>query len=122
MSVRGEKIITFGGKERKLRPTFAAIVDVETRSKTSMFGLAEKITRNAITVADIAAVLHAGFKGAGEEITYEQVCETLMEEGVYVHLGEVGDYIVQICTAGRKPPEGEATETPKTAVAEAKPG
>ena len=90
---RGEVAISLGGRSYLLRPTFAAIAEIEARSGQGLIGLARRLAAGDIRVSDFACIVHAGLRAAGEPARFEKVGELVLEEGVANLAPAVGEFL-----------------------------
>lgn len=98
---RGEVELSLGGRRFVMRPSFAAIAEIETRSGQGLVGLARRLTAGDIRVSDFATVITAGLKAAGEPARYEKVGEMVLDEGVGTLAPAVGEFLRQAIAGGR---------------------
>ena len=101
---RGEVALTLGGRSFALRPTFAAIAEIETRCGQGLVALARRLTAGDIRVSDFAVIITAGLKAAGEPARYDKVGELVLEEGVGALAPAVGEFLRQAIAGGREEP------------------
>jgi len=64
-------MITLEGKTYTLRPSFAALLQLEQRTGTGLITLARKFADGSFTLAEAEAVLRAGIEGAGQSAPAE---------------------------------------------------
>ncbi len=79
---RGEVALVIDGRARRLRLTLGTLAELEARLETgSLVGLAERFETGAVAAADLLALLAAGLRGAGEEISEETLAAAEIEGG-----------------------------------------
>ncbi len=59
---RGEVILHYGGQALCLRPTFAALAEIEGELNTGIIALAKRMATGDATQRDMLAVLQAGLR------------------------------------------------------------
>lgn len=84
---RGEVAITIGDKEYVMRPTFEALVNMETRTGKSALTLSRELIESSILISEIAVILHEGIKaGENQDVpTYQKIAEDIMNVGIAEH-------------------------------------
>ncbi len=71
---RGEIEAELGGRMRKLRLTLGALAELEAAcGEEDLLSLITRFEQGSISAVDCIAVLHAGLKGAGEEVERQEV-------------------------------------------------
>jgi hypothetical protein len=79
---RGEVAIRINGEERVMRLTLGALAELEARLKaTSLLGLAEKFESGGVSASELIALLAAGIRGAGGELSEEELGSADIEGG-----------------------------------------
>jgi hypothetical protein len=79
---RGEVEVVADGRAATLRLTLGALVELEAAlGASSLLDLVERVEGRALRSADVAAVLRAGFRGAGREAEAERVADMAFEGG-----------------------------------------
>lgn len=94
---RGDVEIEFAtdtGERRKfvLRPSFAAILEIEEQTGQSIFVLARKLSRGEMGQHDAAHIITAGLNAAGETASYATAGEMITRSGLADVLGALGDF------------------------------
>lgn len=98
---RGEVEVTLGGRRFTMRPSFAAIAEIESRSGQGLVALARRLTAGDIRVSDFATIIAAGLRAAGEPARIETVGELVLEEGLGTLSPAVGEFLRQAISGGR---------------------
>ncbi len=81
--VRGEVPVTLGGKQFAMRPTFAAMCEIEQATGMGIIGLVRRYRNLEFGFQDTAAIVTAGVRAGGApEVTIEKVGEMMMEGGL----------------------------------------
>ncbi len=88
------ELATDTGERRKfvLRPSFAAIVEIEEQTGQSIFVLARRFSKAEMGQHDAAHIIAAGLKAAGETVSYAAVGEMIAHTGLSDVLGALGDF------------------------------
>ena len=87
---RGEIAATLGGKRRRLVLTLGALAELESAfGVDGLVGLGERFETGRLRARDLAAILGAGLRGAGEAITDEEAGALAHEEGLPGYVGVV---------------------------------
>ncbi len=92
------ELATDTGERRKfvLRPSFAAIVEIEEQTGQSIFTLARKLSRGEMGQQDAAHIISAGLKAAGETASHAAVGEMIARTGLADVLGALGDFFGKV--------------------------
>ena len=98
---RGEVELSLDGRRFVLRPSFAAIAEIEARCGEGVIALARRLAAGDIRVSDFAAVVTAGLKAAGEPARFETVGEMVLREGLGSLAPTVGEFLRQAISGGR---------------------
>ena len=93
--LRGEVEIMLAGKPRVMRPTFAAIMEIEA-ALGGVVPLARRAAKGEFGLRDLAVVIHAGLKGAGGEDTLDEVGEAVLAAGVAHVTAPVRDFLTNV--------------------------
>ncbi len=82
------------GERRKfvLRPSFAAIVEIEEQTGQCIFALARRLSKAELGQDDAAHIITAGLKAAGETASFATVGEMIARSGLSDVLGALGDF------------------------------
>jgi hypothetical protein len=100
---RKEVEIELCGTKYILRPTFASLVEIEDRLQVGLIPLSSEIIENkGFKVKQLAAVVHAGLKGAGHEMIFEEVQELCFLEGVAKLNAPVMNFFFGAISGGKK--------------------
>ena len=80
---RREVEVTILGESLLLRPTFAALAELEDRLGMGLPYVAYQVSQQKMGMKFVPAVIYAGLVGAGnKKFTYEQIEEMCFEEGI----------------------------------------
>ncbi len=107
---RGDVAVTFGGKEFVLRPTWQAIVEIETSTGRGIVEIAQVVATNRHGLTMSAHIITAGLKAAGEPASYEKVCAMIHEKGVVNLSVEIDQFLTNALTGGMEPGEAKAAD------------
>ncbi len=90
---RGEVEIEIGGATRVLRPTFAALAQLEQATGLSLIELATRAVGRRLGIGHVAWIVWAGLRGAQDDAApdIEIVGEWVVEEGYSTILGAGGE-------------------------------
>ena len=113
------ELVTEAGERRKfvLRPNFTAIVEIEEQTGRSIFALARRIAKAELGHHEMACVVGAGLKAAGEAVSYDAVGEMMLRTGLADVLPPVGEFLARVLggfgsaehTEAAPQPAGETT-------------
>ncbi len=79
---RGEVEITADGRRRVLRLTLGALATLETELNCEgLVDLAERFESGSVRADDVIAVLTAGLRGVGEDVSASEVAQMQFEGG-----------------------------------------
>jgi len=78
---RGDAVVTLGGIEYTLRPSFAALVEMESRAGIGILPLAIRFGRQEFGLSDVIAVLAPAIKAGGQEVP-KNLGEMMLAGGV----------------------------------------
>ena len=92
------ELATDTGERRKfvLRPSFAAIVEIEEQTGRSIFALARRFSKAEIGQHDAAHIITAGLTAAGETASHVTVGEMIARTGLADVLAAVGDFLAKV--------------------------
>ena len=80
---RGEVTATLDGQVYTLRLTLGALAELEAALEIpDLVALAERFERGALTANEATVILGAGLRGAGQDITDEQVARMTPDGGI----------------------------------------
>lgn len=98
----GEVTITLGGKEHTLRPTFAALMRLESKVGCGVIPLMQRLAAQQVSVGDVAAILWAGILGSGEKKppSYEEIGEAVVRQGLLSFMAPAVDFLTGAVRAG----------------------
>ena len=90
---RGDVEIELAGRRFLLRPTFAAIAEIEERSGQGLIALARRLAAGDIRITDVATIVTAGLRAAGEPAKRETVGEMVLDSGLGALAPAVGAFL-----------------------------
>ena len=92
------ELVTDTSERRKfvLRPSFAAIVEIEEQTGQSIFVLARRFSKAEIGQHDAAHIITAGLRAAGETASYATVGEMIARTGLTDVLAALGDFLAKV--------------------------
>lgn len=80
---RGEVAAIIDGRRETLRLTLGALVELESALQTpDLVALAERFEAGRPSARDVLAVVRAGFRGAGRDVSINCVEEMAFEDGL----------------------------------------
>ena len=91
-----------------LRPSFAAIVEIEEQTGQTIFSLARRLSKGEMGQHDAARIMAAGLKAAGETASYDTVGEMIARTGLAAALAGLGDFFGKILGGYENPNDAEA--------------
>ena len=100
---RGEVEIELGGRRFVMRPSFQAIAEMEKQTGRGLIELLQSLSDGGLKVSELAAIITAGLKAAGEPARYDKVGALLLEGGLEGIVPPVGEFLVGALTGGRQP-------------------
>ncbi len=88
------ELATETGERRKfvLRPTFAALLEIEEQTGQCIFALARRLSKAELGQDDAAHIITAGLKAAGETANFATVGEMIARSGLADVLAALGDF------------------------------
>lgn len=87
---RNELTIKLGDKSFLVRPTFGFIVEVEEYFDSPLTTLVlEKLQTGKIKALELAAIIAAGVRGAGKEVSDEEIQEAIAAAGTVVSIDAI---------------------------------
>lgn len=98
---RGEVEIALAGRRFTLRPTFQAIAEIEKQTGCGLIELLQCLSGGGVKVSDLAAIITAGLRAAGEPARFDKVGAMLLESGLEPVMQPVGEFLVGAVTGGR---------------------
>ena len=82
---RGEVALTVNGQRHQLKLTLGALAELEEDlGETSLVSLVERFEGGRFSARDVLALLHAGLRGAGEDVDPDQLADADIEGGPMV--------------------------------------
>lgn len=80
---RGEIDATIGGEARVLCLTLGALAELEARLQTGdLVGLAERFSSGRVSAGDLVAIIGAGLRGGGTDLSDDQLANLPIEGGL----------------------------------------
>lgn len=120
-SHRGEIAAVIGGVERRLRLTLGALADLEDAfGAEDLADLARRFASGSLKARDATRVISAGLRGAGEQVSDDDVATMHVDGGIAGYV----DIVVRLIAAtfGVDPrEEGAASPLPAPAAADPPP-
>ena len=118
-SKRGDieiELVTEAGQRRGfvLRPSFEAIVEIEEQTGRSIFALARRIAKAELGHHEVACVVGAGLKAAGEAVSYDAVGEMMLRTGLADVLPPVGEFLAKILGGTGQSEDDEVASQPES--------
>jgi len=90
---RGEFVITID-KEYLLRPTFNAICEIESKANCGLFELIQRFKNKEFKTVDILAVIWGGLVGANSDITFAELTEKIIEQGIVEFVKPATEFLI----------------------------
>ncbi|QEX18493.1 hypothetical protein FRZ44_38000 [Hypericibacter terrae] len=101
---RGEVAITLDGRRFVMRPDFEHLVEMEVRTGVGLVELTRRIASGKYGVRDMAAIVTAGLKGAGEErADFAKVGAMILADGLTSLVDPVNQFLINAITGGKTP-------------------
>lgn len=92
--LRNELEITLKGKKYVMRASFEAMSDIEADLKMNLVPLISAIGNFNVGIKQCATIIHHGLRAYGDEsLTFPQVGEAVMHEGVGAVMGTLVDFL-----------------------------
>ena len=98
---RGEVEIELDGKRFVMRPTFQAIAEIEQQTGTGLIALLHRMTDGGLRVSDLAIIVAAGLRAAGEPASREKVGSLLLQDGLEKTLEPASFFLMNAVTGGK---------------------
>jgi hypothetical protein len=108
---RGEIEAEIGGAKRRLVLTLGALAELEAAfGADDLVALAERFATGRLKALDLVRIIAAGLRGAGEQITDEDVARLTVPDGLAGYVRIAADLIAATFgdAAQAKPPENAA--------------
>jgi hypothetical protein len=100
---RGEIAATLGGQPRRLVLTLGALAELEAAfGVDGLAGLGERFETGRLRARDLAAIIGAGLRGAGEAISDDEAAKLAHAEGLPGYVRVVAELLA--ATFGEAPP------------------
>ncbi len=115
---RGEVEVTLGGRRYAMRPTFAALCEIEDRTGLGLVELARRFWDGRFGVRELATVLWAGIRAADDDAPdFEAVGRLVAEQGFQSLAGPVAAFLAGVIggedgAASEPAPKKKAKTTP----------
>ena len=106
---RGEVEIELDGKRFVMRPTFQAIAEIEQQTGTGLIALLHRMTDGGLRVSDLAVIIAAGLKAAGEPASRDKVGSLLLQDGLEKTLEPASHFLMNAVTGGRATANGDSS-------------
>ena len=92
------EFVTDAGQRRAfvLRPSFAAIVEIEEQTGRSIFALARRIAKTELGHHETGCIVTAGLKAGGEAVSYDVVGDMVLRTGLVDVLPAVGEFLTKV--------------------------
>lgn len=91
---RGEIEAELGGRRRRLVLTLASLAELEAHFEAGdLVELAERFSSGRLSAGDLAAVIGAGLRGAGETVTDREAAGLAVEGGAAAYARIVSDLL-----------------------------
>ncbi len=96
---RGEVIVTLGGTEYLMRPTFEAMVEFEDRAGATAYEmLGAAVNKNHFPIKHVAAAFHAGIKAAwpveGKRCpSFAEIGQMIRSDGLHKSIAQYTDFL-----------------------------
>lgn len=101
---RGEIEADLGGRTRRLVLTLGSLAELEAHFEAGdLVELAERFGTGRLSATDLAAVIGAGLRGAGETITNREAASLSVEGGAASYARIVSDLLTATFGAGAAP-------------------
>lgn len=111
-AARGDVTLRLGGELYVLRPSFAALTEIESALGIGLVELAERFRDRRYGVRELAAVAHAGAKAAGHAESLPELGEKLAAAGLVAVAPAVFDFVHNALSGGMgknpSPPPAES--------------
>jgi len=105
---RGEVAITLAGKSFVLRPTYGALAEIESTLGCGIVALVRRLERGDFGVVDLAVIVTAGLKAAGEPATQDKVGEMIRQAGFAPVVKATAAFLENALTGGQEPGKNQA--------------
>lgn len=80
--LRGEVAFEAGGRRFVLRPSFEALIEIETRLETGLVELAERMTERRYGARELLVLIHAGARAADPSVREAEIGEAIAQAGL----------------------------------------
>ena len=79
---RGEVVLVVGGQHHRMKLTLGALAELEeSLEEPSLMALVQRFENGGFSTRDVLALLCAGLRGAGAQITPEELADAEIEGG-----------------------------------------
>ena len=110
----GEVEIELDGRSFTMRPSFRALMEIEAATGTNIMTLVRRFAAKSFGIGDVAAIVTAGLKAAGEPASRDKVGELVFKTGLLKVATPAGEFLWNALGTGRDvaEPETPGPETP----------
>ncbi len=105
----GEVEVELDGRSFTMRPSFRALMEIEAATGTNIMTLVRRFAAKSFGIGDVAAIVTAGLKAAGEPASRDKVGELVFKTGLLKVATPAGEFLWNSLGTGR---EGAEPETP----------
>jgi hypothetical protein len=99
------------GERYEMKPNFAALLELETRSDKALHVIAQEGVSGKIRYIDAIAAIYAGLIGAGiRKWSFEKLGEIIRDEGLNKFLPPAGQVIGELMRSGADSEEAKKKE------------
>lgn len=112
---RGEieiELVTLSGDRQTfiLRPTWEAMVEIETRTGMGMIAMANKLSSFQFGFIEAVAIITAGLKAGGDPAKIEMVGPMIFKTGLTKLISPLQEFVTNALTGGEPPGEPDQGE------------
>jgi hypothetical protein len=104
--------IKIGGKERKLRLSFASVLGIERDLGKDIIPLAQDISIGKIGINSLATIIYYGLKGSNDFMELEEIGNEILKEGLLKHTKTVAEFLTE-ALMGSSPSPGKPSPSKK---------
>ena len=110
----GDVEIELDGRSFTMRPSFRALMEIEAATGTNIMTLVRRFAAKSFGIGDVAAIVTAGLKAAGEPASKDKVGELVFKTGLLKVATPAGEFLWNALGTGRDvaEPETPGPETP----------
>jgi hypothetical protein len=100
---RGEISAIIGGRQRTMCLTLGALAELEdTYGDEDLIALAERFEQGRISATDAIRIIGAGLRGAGEEVTSQDVAAMAIDGGAPGYIALVAELLQATLSACKR--------------------